>query len=458
MKRATRGLAAVSLFILSILLLCLPGKSSAVSPSSLLIGQIKLTSSNGQFVSIFNNTSSEIDMSMVSLAYYNYYDLTSTKLTSSRYISLTGKLPAKSYYMVNDGALNVCYKMIVNSLSLGFSTTAGTLQITQNGPANVLDSVAWSKTAVTSGNVQTLPTATNGFLQRYWQENVAKTSADAWLSVTPSATDACDLQIQLSTSSTPLAPVANTTPQSVKTVSATASSETTKSNIGLVAPELTELFPNPATPQTDDQDEFIELYNPNNAIYNLVGYRLEVGTSYSRGHTFTAGNLMPKSYTVFKITDTNLQLSNTEGQARLLSPDGTTISETPAYEDAPEGESWSLVGDSWQWTKTVTPNAANLPSPEVVGSSTTAKSAISTAAVKTTKSSTKTSTTKTASSSSGVDSSAQTLNDASPLHPVMLAGVGAAAVAYALYEYRTDLKNSLFRLRRYIRHRREVRA
>ena len=428
-------------------------QTQAVPSAAILIGQIKITSSNGQFISLYNNTSADIDMSTVQLAYYNYYDLTSSKLTSSRYIPLSGKLASHNYYMVSDGALMICYKMTVNAQSLGFSSTAGTLQVTQNGPSNVLDSVAWSKTTVTTpAGVQTLPTSTSGFLQRAWVSGVAKTANDPWISVVPSASDACDLQTQIAASSTPTAPVATDAPQNV-TVVAPANDTTTTNNLGLVAPEITELFPNPAEPQSDDTDEFIELYNPNDAVFNLSNYRVEAGTSYSRGFTFTSDTLQPKSYTAFMITDTNLQLANTEGQARLLAPDGTTISETPGYEDAPDGESWSIIGDSWQWTDTVTPNAVNLPSASApaTGSSASATS------TKTTKTAAKKSTGKVAGASTNTPSNssgATDLNDAAPLHPLVLAGVGAAAVAYAIYEYRTDVANRIFKFRRYFRNRR----
>lgn len=429
-----------------------------VPTAAILIGQIKITSSNGQFVSLYNNTSSDIDMSTVQLAYYNYYDLASTKLTSSRYIPLSGKLAAHSYYMVSDGALMICYKMTVSSQSLGFSSTAGTLQITQNGPSNILDTVSWSKTAVTTpAGVQTLPSSTSGFLQRAWVDGVSKTANDPWISVVPSVLDACDLQTQIAASSTPNAVVANGAPQNV-TLAAASAGTTTTSNLGLVAPELTELFPNPAEPQSDDTDEFIELYNPNDAVFNLAGYRLEAGTSYSRGFTFTTGSLLPKSYTAFTIVDTNLQLSNTEGQARLLAPDGSTISETPGYEDAPEGQSWGKIGDSWQWTDTPTPNAVNLPS-ATAGTSPKPASATSSKSAKT--STAKKSTGKVAGASTTTPSSgsgAAELNDAAPLHPLVLAGVGAAAVAYAVYEYRKDVANRIFKFRRYFRNRRAART
>ena len=429
--------------------------SALPAPSgTILIGQIKLTTGS-QFVSLYNNTNSDIDMSTVQLAYYNYYDLTSPKLTTSRFIPLSGKLASHQYYVVSEGVMSICYKMTVSTDSLGFSTTAGTVQVIQNGPSNVLDSIAYSKTAVTTPasmpSVWQLPTASGSFMQRAWVEGVSKTPGDAWINVSSNPLDNCDLQTQIAASATPSVPTPTAAPQKVTVVKAEAEKAAPNSNLGLVAPELTELLPNPGAPQSDDADEFIELYNPNDSIFSLKDYRIEAGTTYSRGHTFKEGSLQPKSYTALMITDTNLQLSNGEGQVRLLSPDATVISETPGYEDAPDGESWSLVSDSWQWSETPTPGAANSSDVKVKPEPASASTVSKTAAKKSTGKVAGVSTTTPAATE-------EELDDAAPLHPLVLAGVGAAAVAYAIYEYRKDMANRFFQARRYFRNRRVSRA
>lgn len=419
----------------------------AAPTGAILIGQIKITSSNGQFISLYNNTSADIDMSTIQLAYYNYYDLSSPKLTSSKYISLNGILHPDSYYLVEDGSLMICYKMTVDAESMGFSSTAGTLQLVQNGPGNVLDSVSWSKTSVTTPtNVQTLPNSSSGFLARAWLNGIPKTANDPWITVTPSTENACDLETEIAASSTPTASDGNVTVNNIKTV-ATNTSSTQALNLGLVAPEITELLPNPASPKTDDSDEYIELYNPNSSEYELAGYRMEAGTNYSRGYTFPSGSLAPKSFTAFYITETKLQLSNSEGQVRLLAPDGTTISETPAYEDAPEGQSFSLVGDSWQWTSKTTPGSANEASSDLEATNSSSKNGTS-----------QSGTTGSSGSTTSGSGTAGELNDITPLHPGVLAGVGGLAVAYALYEYRKDMANTIFKFRRYFKNRRTSRV
>src|SRR5579885_2537778 len=103
-----------------------PAESAASGPQ-LVIAQIKITSSNGQFVTLYNNTDSVVDLSTIQLQYFNSYDL--QKATSGKLISLSGKVPARGYAVVDDGPIQACYQMTVNSVSLGLSSTAGFVQV-----------------------------------------------------------------------------------------------------------------------------------------------------------------------------------------------------------------------------------------------------------------------------------------------------------------------------------------
>jgi hypothetical protein len=65
-------------------------------------------------------------------------------------------------------------------------------------------------------------------------------------------------------------------------------------------PAITEILPNPASPQTDAADEYIELYNPNTSSLDLKGYMLETGTATLHDFTFTDSTLLSgQSYTAF---------------------------------------------------------------------------------------------------------------------------------------------------------------
>ncbi|HEX7963313.1 MAG TPA: lamin tail domain-containing protein [Candidatus Saccharimonadales bacterium] len=229
-------------------------------------------------------------------------------------------------------------------------------------------------------------------------------------------------------------------------------------NQGLAPPQLTELLPNPASPQTDAQDEFIELYNPNDAPFDLSGYLLEAGTSTVHSYTFPPGSVLaPGSYAAFLPDATGLSLSNGGGQVRLKDPLGEVQSETSVYGAAKDGQAWAFTGAGWQWTITPTPGAANIlaapPAAVVKAAKTTTTAAPKKPAAPKTAKAPKAKTTK-AKTKAKKPPAAPTQQLAiapaakqSPLHPAILAGIGVIAVLYGAYEYRHDVANYLYRLR-----------
>lgn len=124
--------------------------------------------------------------------------------------------------------------------------------------------------------------------------------------------------------------------------------------------EITELLPNAVS--TDTGKEFIELYNPNDIPVNLAGYTLEVGPTYSKFYTLGDAIIGPSSY--FSISDSisQLVLPNSTGSVRLRAPNGTIVSETDAYIGPQDDEAWALIDDTWQYTDTLTPGSANVGS------------------------------------------------------------------------------------------------
>lgn len=191
---------------------------------------------------------------------------------------------------------------------------------------------------------------------------------------------------------------------------------------------ITELLPNPKTPQTDAEHEFIEIYNPNQQAVNLAGYILVTGTQDNRRYTFKDGSIDPKSYKAFYSSTTRLALSNSAGRAKILAPNGSQIDASGDYVKAPDGQSWIYANNKWQWTTSPTPGRANTyTAPAATGSATAASRS-------------------NASNSNPLSSAGN--KSGSPLHPMILAGIGGAVLLYALYEYRNDVANLFYRLRR----------
>lgn len=212
----------------------------------------------------------------------------------------------------------------------------------------------------------------------------------------------------------------------------------------LATPQLSELLPDPASPQTDAKDEFIELYNPNDEPFDLAGFVLEAGGTTPKRYVFPAPTLMPPlSFVAFGITTTKVGLANSGGQVKLLDPQGMPAGQSDPYEDAVAGSAWTYIDERWQWTIQPTPNAINVARrQEVVPKKATtvpARKAVKgrTATAKTTKKITEAPPTVTEHAAVAAAQETRTV------HGGVLAVVGVLAVLYGAYEYRTDLANKI---------------
>lgn len=441
-----------------------PIHADAADALSLTISQLKITSSNGQFITLYNATDTALDMSKYQLEYFNNYDL--SKATSSKLIALSGIVPPHGYFMVNDSTLLLCYQLTINSVSLGLSSTSGLVEVlafNQSSPGGPIspvlqDYVGWSKTA--APGAQTLPASTSAFLQRQPVDTannplVTAPGAGSWLSVQPDSVNPCALVgtggngtapiqtglSQLLPSTEPPATIAELAGGSV--AGGVAAPVMPASDIGLMAPIVTELLPNPPGTGNDSNDEFIELYNPNPVSFDLSGFGLQSGTTSLRTFMFPPGTSLPaQSFKAFYSKVTNLSLSNTSGQVKLLDPFGNNIAAAEPYGTAADGQAWALAKGKWYWTTSPTPDKANVihqpPAKKSSAKTTTSKSK----SVKTTSGNVKTAKTGTAIT----DSEDPVLN---PIHVRTLALVACAALLYGAYEYRSDLANRIYRLRRY---------
>ncbi len=450
------GIVAGVLSSLAVAHLPTMSQAQAASAPSLVISQAKITSSNGQFITLYNSTDAELDMGKYQLEYFNSYDL--SKATSSKLIALSGMIPPHGYFMVNDAALLLCYQLTVNSVSLGFSSTAGMVQVlglNQHGPGGsviqtVEDYIAWSKTSATGA--QTLPSNSNAFLQRQPVDSLNNPSVvvpglGLWQSVQPDPSNPCRLvstinpSAEVETGLNQLLP-SGEAPATIVGVAAGAGQAIPMmppGNIGLKAPSITELLPNPNGTGNDDTDEYVELYNSNAKTFDLSGFKLQTGTSTFRNFIFPAGTTMlPQSFVAFRSDKTGLTLSNSGSEVKLLDPFGNSIATSSLYGTAKDGQAWAQAKGKWYWTSEPTPGKANI----IKQPATTKKSSAKKTMSKSKKG--------VANTATKLSASSQPDDEASmvPIHPLMLAVVGGLALLYGAYEYRTDLANRIYQLRR----------
>jgi hypothetical protein len=443
-----------------------PAVSDQVLISEILVGSS--SSASEEFIEIYNNSSASIDISDFKLEYFSAS--TTTFTTPSRSIVLNGSLAPGQYYLVaSTGYLS---ELANNFYSSGLAKIGGHIRLVDTD-STVHDLVGWGTAATPETTAAPAPDSGMSLQRKidlagaYIDTNNNSNDFDvnsvpspqAYLeTVTPEPEPAPTEEPAVIEPSEEEAPTTTT----LDTEAAATESPTT------LPLQITELLPNPASPQTDDQDEFIELFNPNNESIDLEGYKLQAGNSFSYSFTFDTQSIAPGSYLAIYVRDSDVLLANGGSKARLVSSAGEVVSETEAYEDADDGEAWALIGGIWQWTITPTPNQANVLSfPELTQTSkTTAAKKSSTKKTATTKSATtkkpkaaKTTVPKTpkqaAENASGEEESP---TEIAPVHSGLLAGVGTVALGYGAYEYRKDMSNFLYRLRRYRSLRRAARA
>lgn len=125
---------------------------------------------------------------------------------------------------------------------------------------------------------------------------------------------------------------------------------------------INELLPNPGGEESTD--EYIELWNKGDTPVDLAGWKLaDKGGSYyviSPKH-FATTIIPPKGYFILYRDITNIALNNSGGETLYLySPDGLLKDSVSYVGSAPRDYSYNRLGDSWQWSSSLTPGAANI--------------------------------------------------------------------------------------------------
>jgi hypothetical protein len=223
---------------------------------------------------------------------------------------------------------------------------------------------------------------------------------------------------------------------------------------------LNELFIDPASPMTDSEDEWVEIYNPNGEDVSLGGYTIYTGNSFSYRYTFDNEDVIPAyGFITVSSGESSLTLSNSGGAAKITGPSDQIFSQTN-YVSAEPNTSWAKDENGvWVWTSTPTKTTKNVITgiPIVIknAAASVQKSVKSTSKSKTTSTAAKKTTAKKASTKVLATTDTPDLVKApTPLPSWLLALLGILAIIYAVYEYRFEISNKLYQLRQYRANRR----
>lgn len=430
---------AVFLMLFGVLLV-LPVKAHAVDspPANLVIVSeimpASATSASQEFIEIYNNTDSDIDLSGWHI---QYTSAAKTDWSSpSRNISLSGIILAGQYYLLaTTGYLSDVSNLAYSST---LSQSGGHLRVL-DGAGGLQDQVGWGNAAMPLGSPAAAPAAGNAIARLASSEgfNVSEdNSTDFAETLTP--TPLADNLITLLP--------APDEGEADDSGSNAADSPPVKVEYAQI--QVSEILPNPASPDTDSQNEFVELYNPNQNDIDLTNY--EIAASQDATYKYVIKDVIIESggYRVFTSGSTNLSLSNSGGKVKLLAPDGSLVDETDIYPKAPDGQSWIFNDGLWIWTSSPTPGEDNIFTAAVVKAAKASRTKTPTIKTTSRKTAKKTTKTKTAKPTVPLATITQPPKTAK-VHPAILASVGSGALLYALYEYKNDVANGIYQLRRH---------
>ncbi len=434
--------------------------STAISP--LLIRQIKIT---GEELVVLEATSDIADLSQFWVGY------TSSDVVNPGTVVPTQQLPARAVskgqavLLTSDGGAT-CDAVLTTKLSVSLADTKGTFVVRHlvndglNSTFTTVDSVNWSKPSATGTTTAALDlrkeSATMNYALWYHDPSLTKpwrvgNMTGCTLTLAPLTNETVTETVNwVQAAIEPLAVIEN-----INEVESTPDNEAIPGeNIGLAPPLITELLPNPVGTGTDSSDEFVELYNSNDTVFNLSGFTLQTGLATKHNYVFAPGTTIPaKSFRAFYVTETSLSMSNTSGQATLLDKSGTIVAQSDPYDSAPDGQAWSLANGTWYWTTKPTAGVTNvIAQPIKLPATAIKKTTVKTTAAKVKSAATKTAkapTTATKASTLSAANQTTSLPKSSAVHPAVLALVAASAVGYGTYVYRKDLANSFHKLRRH---------
>ncbi len=162
-------------------------------------------------------------------------------------------------------------------------------------------------------------------------------------------------------------------------------------------------------------------------------------------HTLNSAVVPAGGYLALKSALTKVSLSNSGSSLALVDPAGHQLGQTIIWPKAAAGQAWARrEADTWAWTTKPTPGAANLIAAPAAKTAKSTRSATGSTKITATKAAVPKAATVSSGSSGSLLAAAT-----SPGGSWLLFALAGLTIAYIIYEFRYDLRNLYFKLRRH---------
>lgn len=405
------------------LVLFLAVRARAASPN-VVISEVAMGSSvsaSDEFVELYNNSADSVDISSWKL---EYKSATGTSWQSKSEVVDGETVTGHGFYV---------FKTSDKSLSSGLAQAGGNLRLVDKS-GQVIDSLAWG-----NGNAPEV-TATDACAQSQSLTRAYDDSSQKFIDTDNNKNDFSAVDVQ--------------SPGEIRGQQMTSEDGEIviddNQSVSYAPLEISELLPDPASPLSDSNDEFIEIFNPTDQSVTLAGWTLRDASGHK--FSFSSEVISGHGYWAVYSKQTKISLNNDGDVIELLSPDGNLVFSTPNYGNSKSGLSWGMTEDGWGWTQAPTPGVANtgLSSEQSEGSSAASKAKkAKAAAVK--KASTKAKASKLAAAKAaktapnGLAAAAKAAS--SNVWTWLLIAGGLGTIGYGIYEYRPEISTYFHKLR-----------
>lgn len=125
---------------------------------------------------------------------------------------------------------------------------------------------------------------------------------------------------------------------------------------------INEFVPNPSG--SDEENEWVEIYNAGQEDVNLAGWKLQDASG--KAYDFETEIIKAKGYLVLNRNQTKISINNDAETLILIAPDSTEAFKISFTGGSQEGYSFSRFGlNDWRWTNILTPEYFNQSSGDV---------------------------------------------------------------------------------------------